>query len=195
MTDIYGKYIACDESVVSCGCDYTYCEHSKAVFKKYGYSYATSSKLRQIIKVLLDYQEASLDRLCSLELPLLPLVESIGFKACYYESTPGDCVTICGDSYRPHLFSKIKTENCKSNCVTPEYTDEFLVNVLNTLDYLNYPSRENIQVICDIFGWGLIYTTDYISILIGTDDPNLYKPVIDLIPVPIGEQIRLLTDC
>lgn len=188
MTKIYGRYKPCNDiPPANCGCDYKYCEHTKAVIKKYGSVFPSNSLLRQVSQILFDYQEASLERLCNLELPLYPLVQSMGFKFCNYEATPLDCVEICGGQYREYSFS--------NKCIEQEYDDDTLVSILQTIEYLNYPSRENIQAICDIFGWGLIYTEDYINILIGADDPAMYKAIIDLIPVPIGESIRILTDC
>ncbi|MDB4461452.1 hypothetical protein N9043_00730 [bacterium] len=192
MPTIYGKYKACDVEVESCECDYKYCEHTSDILKRYGSPvYGSYSILSQIIKILLDYQEASAEAICSATIDLKPSLSMLGFNYCYWNSSPADCITICENNYQTHEAD----ESCGASCEELELSQEDIDNIFLMIPYLKYPSRMNIQAICDIFGWVVIYTNDYINIYINGDDPNFYKSIIDLIPIPIGEEIRILTDC
>lgn len=185
---INGKYIPCNKETITCECNYVYCKHSDDILATYLHpAYGSEHKLYKIIKILLDYQESSIEEICNSELPLLPVLELYGFKPCSYDSTPAGCIDICGQQYQTYTFSK--------KCGEIELSDSQILQILSIKEYLHYPNRDNIYNICTIFGWELIYTEDYINIHIGNDDPNLVKFIIDNIPIPIGEQLRIITDC
>lgn len=188
MQTMYGKFIHCDTNIVECGCTYTPCQHSSDVLKRYASNlYGSESKLSKIIKILLDYQESTLETLCSQSIALSAIVQALGFKPCHYEYELSDCFTLCGVDYKESIF--------KCGCTPYQHDDTILLKLLMSTEFMKYPSRTNIKSICDIFGFGLIYSEQYINILLYNNNPAIYKCIIDMIPVPIGEKIRILTDC
>jgi hypothetical protein len=58
-----------------------------------------------------------------------------------------------------------------------------------------YPSRVNIKDIVSLFGWGVIYTGNFINIDIGAESPTNIMSVLHMIPFPIGSIIRIVGDC
>lgn len=96
MATIYGNYKACDVEEKSCECEYKYCEHTSDILKRYGSPvYGSYSTLSQIIKILLDYQEASAEAICNAVIDLKPSLAILGFTACEGNYRPSNCITIC----------------------------------------------------------------------------------------------------
>ena len=193
MIDIYGRYEPCVDKVVDCNCKYVYCEHTHNILQEYGSGiYKDDSIISKIIKLLLSYQENSLKKICEFKIDLKPIVEASGFKLCNSNNIiTQECKIICEHTYKTYIFDN----NCTSICKPIEFTDEIYLKILRTLDYIKYPNRINIKNICDIFGWSMFYTYDYLNILINNDNPYYYQSILRIIPTPIGCKLRILTNC
>jgi hypothetical protein len=113
------------------------------------------------------------------------------FKRTNKKTISQDCKIICENNYKPYIFD----DHCTTVCKPIEFTDEIYLKILRTLDYIKYPNRNNIKNICDIFGWSMFYTNDYLNIFIGNDDIYYYQSILKIIPLPIGTQLRILTNC
>lgn len=184
----YGNYVDCEP--VKCLCEYTNCEHKYDISKRYGsYVYGSGHILSQIVDCLLDYQEDSVRTICEETISLKSIAEATGYKSCKRKMIDKDCVIICGTAYRVWEVS-----TC-TECEDFTFTDDHYLNIIETVEYRNYPNRNNIESITDIFGFGLLYTFDYINITIGNNDPEEFATLLDLIPTPIGEKVRILSNC
>ena len=193
VIDIYGQYEPCVDKILDCNCKYVFCEHTSNILKEYGSGiYKDDSIILKIIRLLLSYQEDSLKKICEFKINLKPIVEASGFKLCNNNNIISqDCKIICENNYKPYIFD----DHCTTVCKPIEFTDEIYLKILRTLDYIKYPNRNNIKNICDIFGWSMFYTNDYLNIFIGNDDIYYYQSILKIIPLPIGTQLRILTNC
>lgn len=193
MIDIYGKVESCKDDKKECNCTYTFCEHTNNILKEYGSGvYDENSTIIKIIRLLLSYQELSLKKICDFNIKLKPLIEATGFKLCNYDNLiNNNCIIICENNYNAYTFDN----NCVLNCKPIDFTDDIYLKILKILDYIKYPNRINIKNICDIFGWSMFYTYDYLNILINNDNPYYYQSILRIIPTPIGCKLRILTNC
>lgn len=193
MTNIYGKYIPCNDKIINCQCEYIHCEHTDSILRQYGAGiYEDTSVILKIIRIILSYQEDSIKKICDFNLDLKALVDSTGFKLCNKNNIIDQgCETICNNNYQKYIFDN----SCLLKCEDVTLSNETYLNILKSIDYFKYPNRNNIKKICDIFGWSMFYTTDYLNIVINNDNIFDNQSILTIIPTPIGENLRILKNC
>ena len=183
----FGNYEDCSE--INCLCEYTPCEHTNEILKKYGSPvYGSESLLFKIINIQLQYQELILKDLCEKDLSLKAIAEASGYLSCIQPLVDNDCEDICGSSYRVYTLSECR------NCIDFTFSDEHYLNVIKSLQYMKYPNRNNYEQIADIFGWELIYSNTGINFVVGSSPAN-YSSFFAMLPVPMGDSLRLLAPC
>lgn len=145
--------------------------------------YSSSERFKLLRDVFISYGFENNELFCSYEYDFSVLVGSY-FNDCasFYED---GCEIICGVNYRKHRIA------CCEKCYSP-----ITNNIPAMMRYINSkpsPTYEFYRLLEIDFNWVFIYRPE--SIYIVVDNIADIERVFCRIPIPLGEELIVLTNC